>query len=178
IPFDRALAVFSSEATPEISGSTNVVVGGAHSNSGWYFSGSDNTVTGTLSANGTVQDGGGGNSFGTVDNAAGFLPMPPVDTDEARATANAGTHHLGDLVYSDSSQVISGNRYVHGKLEISGSDLSFDGVVYVEGDLVISGEMGGNATFVVEGQIRQQRGVDERRCGLESGLRHHLRYRA
>ncbi|MDP6438510.1 MAG: pilus assembly protein TadG-related protein [Candidatus Brocadiia bacterium] len=153
VPFDRALAVFSSEATPEVAGSTNVVVGGAHSNSGWHFSGSDNTVTGTLSANGSVQNEGGGNSFGQVENSAGILPMPPVDTDELRATASGGTHHPGDLVYSDSSQTISGDRYVHGKLEISGSDLSFNGVVYVAGDLIISGEIGGSATFVVAGQI-------------------------
>jgi cytoskeletal protein CcmA (bactofilin family) len=110
-------------------GGTADIVGDIHSNGNISLSGTP-SVDGDGSASGWIKDKKGGIT-GTKTQYAPKIPMPVVDVQYYRSIATT--------IYS-SSQTFSGTT-------------TLDGVIFVDGDMHISGQVDGDGVFVATGTI-------------------------
>ena len=122
----------------KISGSGNNFNGGhLHSNGPIDISGSDNFFTDSVSSNLTITISGSNNNADSFDENQPEENFNFINCYDL--TAANWTLHTGNLIISDSDQIINGDIVVDGFITISGENVIVNGGLAATGEIIIDG---------------------------------------
>jgi len=159
-PFDFAIFQGSSSHALRFNGGGVTVDGSIHGNSNVIFNGGNNTVTGVVSAAGTISPSppsSQGNNFGATEPNAPYIPMPQWNPPALPSPYQTVTP-TGSTWTIDKN--ISGNFLVNGSVDIAagvtvnGSIEATDGITLSGGGDTINGNLlavGPNSNITVNG---------------------------